>query len=162
MFTAQDLLDGDVLLPGDLVVDDATHKPMFVTGYDTRPVEEVSEVWDSNVNRYKYDIHPGDRVVELVNAPTGTHYFVPESVERYPAKRLSRHLVEPATSERRPQQKVVRAVVSMLVSDAREMDKETFADAILALCRQRWPDDFVDEIEEFSQEYRFTDAIADD
>lgn len=151
MVTASGLLDTDVLLPGDVVVDGATHKPMQVVGYDQRDAAQVDDVWDSDVNQHRYDIAPSADVVELVDIPRGTHYFVPESVQRYPASRLQRVLPEPATQDRRVQEKLVRAVFSHIIADIRARDADTVADAVLTVCRQHWSDGYVDEIAEFAE-----------
>lgn len=151
MMSAGDILQDDVLLPGDVVVDSDTHRPMQVTGYDPRDAENVPEVWNSDVNRHHYDLSPDASVIELIETPTGRRYFVPDAVQLYPEDRLKRVLPEPPTQERRPQQKVVRAVLAHLVSDARQRGHENVADAILALCKDHWSGSFVHEIDEFSR-----------
>lgn len=148
--TADDVLDDDVLLPGDVVTDAATHRPMQVVGYDHRTAEQVEEVWESDVNQQWLDLDPDGDVVELVSIPRGDRYFVPTDVERFPVERLQRVLTEPATGECRTQRKVVRAVLAHLVSDARSLDHEGLDEVLLALFRRHWSDEFVDEIEEFA------------
>jgi len=151
MMTADDLLADDTLLPGDVVVDETTHKPMQVTGFDLRPAEQVDEVWQSSVNQHKHDLDPDATVMELVDIPTGRRYFVPEDVSRYPVQRLDRVLTEPATTDRRVQAKVVRAVLAHLVADARDRGYSDMADGMLALMEAHFTDRYAGEIEEFSQ-----------
>lgn len=151
MMDAQRLLNGERLLPGDVVVDKATHRPMQVTGYDLRRAEDVPEVWNSDVNHHKYGIEEDSTVLELVNLPRGKRYFVPDTVRRFPECRLDRILTEPATEERRTQPKVVRSLLSHLVADARNRGHDSMVTGMVALMREHLTDDFVDEVEEFAE-----------
>jgi len=146
-----DLLDRDALLPGDVVLDMTSHRPMQVTGYAPHDAIDVQRVWNSNVNQEHYDIEPGENVLELVDVPTGTHYFVPEDMQEYPDVRLGRVLTEPATGQRRVQEKVVRAVMSHLLADLWKHDGGKTADALLAVCRQHWTEEYVSEVAEFAE-----------
>lgn len=146
----EDLTDGSAILPGDVVIDSDTHRPMQVTGLEMRRADQIRPVWESNVNRHKYDIEPDASVLELVGLPTGNQYFVPDTVDRYPEVRLDRVLTAPATGERRPQAKVVRSAISHLVNDARYQGHDALADAIIGLCRRNWGREFGDEIEEIA------------
>lgn len=146
-----DLLSEDTLLPGDVVVDEATHRPMQVTGYDLRGAESVPEVWESDVNRHSYDIDPDADVMELVKLPMGDRYFVPDSPIKFPAVRLKRVIPEPATGDRRVQQKVVRSILSHLLADARWNAPDGFAAEFTTLLRRNFEDEFVGEVEDFSE-----------
>lgn len=151
MMTADDLLNDDVLLPGDVVLDMTNHRPMQVTGYSQKSASEVDVVWDSNVNQEFYGLDPGARLVELVSVPTGSHYYIPEGVRTYPEARLGRVLTEPATRERRVQSKVVRSVLSHLVGDLRRRGGENTAEALLKLIEENLSRDFRQEVDEFSR-----------
>lgn len=145
-----DLLNENSLLPGDVVLDANNQRPMYVTGISNKDAEDVPSVWNSNVNRHKHDIDPDETVLELVDVPTGSHYFVPEEVNLYPEARLDPLLTQPATGERPPQQKVVRAVLSHLVADAYGTGHESVGDAILALAADNWSEEYVEEIREMA------------
>jgi hypothetical protein len=152
MMTARDLLDGDALLPGDVVVDKTTHRPMQVTGYEQRNAEQVPEVWESNVNQHGLSLDPEASVIELIDLPTGNHYYVPEEIERFPTDRLMRIITEPATDERRVQEKVVRSVMAHLLSDLRTHDDGIVAaSALLDVCQTHWGDEYVSEVAEFAE-----------
>lgn len=150
MMAIGDIARRDALLPGDVVLDMQNHRPMQVTGYESAPAREVPEVWQSNINQEYHEIEPNEDVLRLVDIPTGSHYFVPEEVNRYPECRLGRVLTSPATGERRVQQKVVRAVLAHVVADMRSRDAQSVADAVLSVCREHWSDTFVSEISEFA------------
>lgn len=150
MMTADDLQDDDHLLPGDVVVDENTHRPMQVTGFDLRQAKQVDAVWNSNVNQHYHDIQPDDEVMELIGLPTGRRYFVPEDVERFPSIRLKRILTESATGDRRVQEKVVRSVLAHLVADARQQGNEELAQSMLSLMGRHFDDALLGEIDEFA------------
>lgn len=145
-----DLLDRDTLLPGDVVLDMTSHRPMQVTGVSRRDACDVQRVWNSDVNQEYYGLDPEENVLELVDVPTGTHYFVPEEKQEYPEVRLGRLLTEPATGDRRVQEKLVRAVVSHLLADLRMVYGDDYADAVESVFRNHWTGGFADEVTEFA------------
>lgn len=151
MLDVDDLLHDDALLPGDVVVDANNHKPMYVTGISTRDAVDVPAVWQSDINKHYHDIDPDETVMELVDIPTGHHYFIPEETRLYPEPRLKRLLTAPATNDRRPQEKVVRAVLANLVADAKDRGQGAVGDAILSLAADRWDDEYVEQIREFAE-----------
>lgn len=152
MITADNLLDGDVLLPGDVVVDKANHKPMQVVGYDLRNAEQVPAVRDSTVNEHRYEVDEESLMVETIDLPRGQRYFVPEDVKVYPEERLDPVLTRPATGERRPQAKVFRSMMAHLLGDLYVRGHEKMADGLLALMRDHFSEDYVDEIAELADE----------
>jgi hypothetical protein len=147
---AKDLLDDESLLPGDVVVDGANHRPLLVTGYDTRPARDVPEVWQSDVNQHHLGIGPEETVLETVALPRGNRYYVPTEVEPFPERRLDRIPTEPATNDRRVQQKVVRSVLANLMVAARDNENGIPVDALGTLIRQQFGSRYAGEVEEFA------------
>jgi hypothetical protein len=144
------LLDRDALLPGDVVLDMTSHRPMQVTGVSRRDAADVQRVWDNDVNQEYYDLDPDENVLELVDVPTGSQYFVPQDTKQYPEVRLGRLLTEPATGDRRVQEKVVRAAMSHLLADVREVYGDNYADAVKSVFHNHWTGEFADEVAEFA------------
>lgn len=140
------LRNDDALLPGDVVLDMANHRPMQVTGYDTRPACDVEEVWESETNHEYFDIDSDERVIELVDVPTGSHYYVPEDIRLYPRSRLGRLVTESATGDRRVQEKLVRVVMAHIIADLRELGCDNAADDVTVVVNEHWDDEYVSDI----------------
>lgn len=148
---ADDVIDPAALLPGDVVQDKATHKPLQIIGYDLRAAEQVGDVWKSKVNHEVYDIQPDEQVFECVYLPKGERIHVPDDIHRFPACRLERVQSEFPTDDYRVQAVVVRAVLAHLVADLRNRGYEKVADAVLTELNAMLPADYVRSITEMSE-----------
>lgn len=142
--------DSDELVPGDVVVDDVSHRVMQVVGRSHKRAENVDAVWNSAVNHHRYDIQPDADLIELVALPTGETYYIPREVVIYPVDRVTRVMPEPATRATRPQLTVARAVLAELVADADDAGYPELANSIVKLVETRYSRDLADDVSEFA------------
>jgi len=130
--TPNSLQNPDVILPGDVVQDRATHKPLQVIDTEPRQAGRVTVVWESEINHEEYDIQPDEQVFNCVYLPKGERVHTPRDVHPFPQSRLRRVPSEQPSASDRPQAVVVRSFLAEVVADLRDRGAESVADAVAA------------------------------
>lgn len=148
------LLDSDAIIPGDVVYDRATFKPLQVVRLRSDTAENVDGVWGNQVNHVYYGIEPDSRVADVVFLPKGERITVPTSVHQFPLERLQRVPTALPTEDYRPQAIVVRAMFAHAYAQMRANHAADAAGELLTAVSELVSDRFADEVEELG------DAIA--
>jgi len=150
------LVEGDELIPGDVVLDMANHNPLLVTGVSMMGADRVDEVWKSRANHEMFDIGTESDIYETIYLPRGNGVMVPDDTHCFPSERLRRVPTEAATGDRRVQKTVVRSVIAHMIADMRNTDRAGQAEIIESQLRRMFDNGYAAEITEIA------DAIAEE